>query len=169
VTIGNGLIAAFVAGISMGVSEHEIPDNFVVFAENVSAILQVITFFVFGALIVATGYSGELWQLILFIPFALLVARPVAIRLSFLRGGLPAPQTWFVAWFGPKGVASMLFALFVLNSDVGSRSLIFDIAAITILVSILAHGLTDTVGARWVDSRMAKQLPEGAGSSPGAP
>jgi sodium/hydrogen antiporter len=169
VTIGNGLIAAFVAGISMGVSEHEIPDNFVAFAENVSAILQVITFFVFGALIVATGYSGELWQLILFIPFALLVARPVAIRLSFLRGGLPAPQTWFVAWFGPKGVASMLFALFVLNSDVGSRSLIFDIAAITILVSILAHGLTDTVGARWVDSRMAKQLPEGAGSSPGAP
>jgi sodium/hydrogen antiporter len=154
VTIGNGLIAAFVAGIAMGVSEHEIPDAFVDFAENVSAILQVITFFVFGALIVATGYEGDLWPLLLFVPFALLVARPLAISLSFLRGGLPGPQTWFVAWFGPKGVASMLFALFVLNSDVGSRSLIFDVAAFTILVSILAHGLTDTVGARWVERRM---------------
>jgi len=154
VTVGNGLIAAFVAGIAMGVSEHEIPDAFVAFAENISAILQVITFFVFGALIVAIGYEGDLWPLLLFVPFALLVARPVAISLSFLRGRLPGPQTWFVAWFGPKGVASMLFALFVLNSDAGSRSLIFDVAAFTILASIIAHGLTDTIGARWVERRM---------------
>src|SRR5215211_3514262 len=53
VTFGNGLIAAFVAGITMGVAEHEITDAFVEFAENVSAISQVITFFIFGALIVA--------------------------------------------------------------------------------------------------------------------
>jgi NhaP-type Na+/H+ or K+/H+ antiporter len=55
-----------------------------------------------------------------------------------------------MAWFGPKGVASMLFALFVLKSSVGSGELIFDIAAIAILTSIVAHGLTDTVGARWL-------------------
>ncbi len=67
VTIGNGLIAAFVAGIAMGVAEHEIPDAFVEFAENISAISQVLTFFVFGALIVATGYDGEVWRLALFI------------------------------------------------------------------------------------------------------
>ena len=77
VTIGNGLIAAFVAGIAMGAAEHEIPDAFVEFAENVSAIFQVITFFVFGALIVATGYDGEVWRLVVFILLALLVARPV--------------------------------------------------------------------------------------------
>ena len=59
VTFGNGLIAAFVAGIALGAAEHEIPDAFVEFAENVSAIFQVITFFVFGALIVATGYDGD--------------------------------------------------------------------------------------------------------------
>jgi sodium/hydrogen antiporter len=153
VTIGNGLIAAFVAGIAMGVSEHEIPDAFVEFAENVSAISQVITFFVFGALIVATGYEEELWPLLIFISFALLAARPAAIGISLLRAGLSPPHRWFVAWFGPKGVASMLFALYVLNSEVGERSLIFDVAAFTILASILAHGLTDTVGARWVERR----------------
>jgi sodium/hydrogen antiporter len=171
VTIGNGLIAAFVAGIAMGVSEHEIPDAFVDFAENISAILQVITFFVFGALIVSTGFEGELWQLLVFIPFALLIARPLAIELSFLRGGLPSPQTHFVAWFGPKGVASMLFALYVLNSEVGSRSLIFDVAAFTILASILAHGLTDTVGARWVERRMQTDdiSPQVAETPPGDP
>ena len=54
----------------------------------------------------------------------------------------------------PKAVASMLFALFVLNSAVGERDLIFEIAAFVILASIIAHGLTDTVGARWIDRRI---------------
>jgi NhaP-type Na+/H+ or K+/H+ antiporter len=153
VTVGNGLIAAFVAGITMGAAEHEIPDAFVEFAENVSAIFQVITFFVFGALIVATGYHGEIWRLVLFILLALLVARPAAIFLAFVNSRLPRAQKMFIAWFGPKGVASMLFALFVLKSHVGDAGPIFDIAAITILCSIVAHGLTDTVGATWIDRR----------------
>jgi sodium/hydrogen antiporter len=159
VTIGNGLIAAFVAGITMGVAEHEIPDAFVEFAENVSAISQVLTFFVFGALIVATGYDGEVWRLAAFTLLALLVARPVAILVSFVRSRLPGPQKAFIAWFGPKGVASMLFALFVLKSDVGASSTIFDIAAFVILSSIVAHGLTDTVGARWIEGRMGREAP----------
>ena len=58
VTFGNGLIAAFVCGIALGVSEHEITERFIDFSENLSAIFQVLTFFVFGALIVATGYDG---------------------------------------------------------------------------------------------------------------
>ena len=154
VTIGNGLIAAFVAGIVMGLAEHEIPDAFVEFAENVSAISQVLTFFVFGALIVATGYDREVWRLVVFILLALLVARPLAILIAFVRSRLPGPQKAFIAWFGPKGVASMLFALFVLQSDVEAASTIFDIAAFVILSSIVAHGLTDTVGASWIEGRM---------------
>ncbi len=154
VTFGNGLIAAFVAGIAMGASEHQVPDAFVEFAENVSAIFQVITFFVFGALIVAIGYDREVWQLLVFIPLALLVARPAAILLAFSTSRLPRPQKLFISWFGPKGVASMLFALFVLKSQVGASETIFDVAALTILCSIVAHGLTDTVGASWIERRM---------------
>jgi NhaP-type Na+/H+ or K+/H+ antiporter len=157
VTIGNGLIAAFVCGIALGAGAHEVPEAFVEFAENVSTIAQVLTFFVFGAVIVATGYSAAIPALAAFVLFALLVARPAAILASFLRERLPAAQKLFVAWFGPKGVASMLFALYVLDSEVGHSALIFAIAAFTILASILAHGLTDTVGARWVERRMQRQ------------
>ncbi len=155
VTFGNGLIAAFLAGIVLALAEHDVPDAFVEFAENVSAISQILTFFVFGALIVATGYDGEVWKLLVFVPFALLVARPAAVMLSFLRERLPMAQKLFIAWFGPKGVASMLFALYVLNSEIegGARTLIFDVAAFTIVASIAAHGLTDTVGPRWVARR----------------
>lgn len=154
VTIGNGLIAAFICGIAMGASERDVPDGFVEFAENASAILQVLTFFVFGALIVATGFDHSVPPLVLFVLFALLVARPAAVMLSFIRNRLPRSQKLFVAWFGPKGVASMLFALFVLKAGVEEGELIFDVAAITIIASITAHGLTDTVGARWLARRV---------------
>jgi NhaP-type Na+/H+ or K+/H+ antiporter len=157
VTFGNGLIAAFVCGIALGASAHEVPDAFVEFAENVSTIAQVLTFFVFGALIVGIGYHASIPALVVFIAFALLVARPAAILLSFLRERLPMAQKLFIAWFGPKGVASMLFALYVLDSGVAERSLIFPIAAFAILASITAHGLTDTVGARWVERRMEER------------
>jgi sodium/hydrogen antiporter len=154
VTIGNGLIAAFLCGIAMGASEREVPDGFVEFAENASAIFQVLTFFVFGGLIYATGFHHSVPPLVVFVAFALLLARPAAVLLSFLRTGIPRSEKLFMAWFGPKGVASMLFALFVLKSDVGNNSLIFDTAAIAIIASIVAHGLTDTVGAQWLARRV---------------
>ena len=156
VTFGNGLIAAFVAGITLGYFEHEITERFVDFSENVSAIFQVLTFFVFGAIIVATTYDGSPWALVVFIAFALLVARPISVLLALAGTKLPRPQKAFIAWFGPKGVASMLFALLVLDEGLTHGSLVFEVAAFVILGSILAHGLTDTVGARWIERRMRR-------------
>ena len=154
VTIGNGLIAAFVCGIAMAATERDVPEGFVEFAENTSAIFQVLTFFVFGAVIVATGFHDSIPALVVFVVFALLVARPAAVLISFLRTGIPRPEKLFMAWFGPKGVASMLFALFVLKSQVDDGGLIFDVASIAIIASIAAHGLTDTVGAKWMARRV---------------
>jgi sodium/hydrogen antiporter len=154
VTLGNGLIAAFVCGITMGAAEKDVPQGFVEFAENTSAIFQVLTFFVFGALIVSLGFDQSVPLVVVFIAFALAVARPVALLLSLWRTGIGRSEKLFMAWFGPKGVASMLFALLVLKSDVGNGELIFDVAAFTIITSIVLHGLTDTVGARWIAHRV---------------
>ncbi len=168
VTFGNGLVAAFVAAIALGASEHEITDRFADFSENVSTIFAVLTFFVFGAIIVATGYDRSVWALAAFIPFALLVARPVAVMGALAGTGLPRPHKLFIAWFGPKGVASMLFALLVLDGNVANGSTVFDVAAFVILASILAHGLTDTVGASWIERRMGRREPEPDGDVPGS-
>jgi sodium/hydrogen antiporter len=153
VTFGNGLIAAFVCGIAMGLAEHDIPEAFSEFAENISAISQVITFFVFGGLIAAIGFDAGIWHLVAFIALALLVARPLAIGVAFVQSRLPRDAVAFIAWFGPKGFASMLFALFVLDSHVANRELIFEVAAFTVITSIVVHGLTDTVGTRWLERR----------------
>jgi NhaP-type Na+/H+ or K+/H+ antiporter len=117
-------------------------------------VFQIATFFVFGALVVATGWDASVWPILAFIAAALFVARPVAIMVSFVGVQMPMPYKLFIAWFGPKGVASMLFALFVLSSSAPDRTLVFDIASFMILASIMAHGLTDTVGAHWIERRL---------------
>lgn len=155
---GNGLIAAFVAGIALAVSRHEMPEAFSEFNESVSATFQVIVFVLFGAIIVVTGWPADSLQILLFVAFALLVARPVAVLLSFGRVREPLSHKLFMAWFGPKGVASILFALLVIGSTDVHRSLVFDIASFTILVSIVVHGLTDTVGASWLERRLGAQV-----------
>jgi NhaP-type Na+/H+ or K+/H+ antiporter len=167
VTFGNGLIAAFVCGISLGLADRAIPDDFAVFSENVSSILQVLTFFAFGALIITTGYHSNVALLIGFIAFALFVARPVAIFLSFLRVDLPQPHRAFIAWFGPKGVAGMLFAVLVLNSDVAEGNAIFEAAAFVILASILIHGATDTLGTGWIERRIKDEERAAEEADPG--
>jgi NhaP-type Na+/H+ or K+/H+ antiporter len=153
-TIGNGFISAFVAGIALAVSRPEIPEAFTGFNESVSATLQVMVFVLFGALIVKTGYDESLPALLVFIPFMLLVARPVAVLVSFVGTRIPRSEQLFMAWFGPKGVASMLFALLAAESAAPGSRVIFEVASITIIVSITAHGLTDTVGANWIARRM---------------
>jgi NhaP-type Na+/H+ or K+/H+ antiporter len=156
ITWGNGLIAAFVCGIAMAASEGECPEGFVDFAESASTVFQVLTFFVFGALIVTTGFHDSVPALVVFVIFAIVVARPAAVLVSFLGTKISRAERWFMAWFGPKGVASMLFALLVLKSTVGDRTLVFDVASIVIVASIVVHGLTDTIGASWVGRKVGE-------------
>ena len=163
VTFGNGLIATFVAGIALAVADRETPGAFQEFNESVSAVLQTVTFFVFGALVVSIGVPTPAVAVAALVFFTLLVARPVAILGALAGSDLPRSQRRFLAWFGPKGVASMLFALFVLKSEEAQNNLIFQLAALVILASIIAHGLTDTLGARWMERRLA---PDGTGGPP---
>ena len=62
-----------------------------------------------------------------------------------------------MAWFGPKGVATMTFSLLVLSEHVTAGSKIFNLAAPTVFCSILAHGATDTAGAEWLAERAERE------------
>jgi sodium/hydrogen antiporter len=170
-TFGNGLVATFVAGIALGVADRDTPDAFLEFNESLSAVLQTVTFFIFGVLVASIGVPSPAVAVVALVAFTLLLARPVAILGSLAGSDLPKIQRRFLAWFGPKGVASMLFALLVLKSEVPQAELIFQLAGLVILASILAHGLTDTVGARWIESRLepedthsADEMVAGSGS-----
>jgi sodium/hydrogen antiporter len=153
-TFGNGTIAAFVAGAGLALSRYEIPESFTLFCESLSSVFQIATFVLFGALTFAIGLNVSFWRLTLFVILVFVLARPLAIVISFHKASLARPEKVFTAWFGPKGVASMLFALLILDSADPHRDTIFEIAAYTVVASIAAHGLTDTFGVRWIASRV---------------
>ena len=155
-TIGNGLVATFAAGITTALVERKAINAFREFNESLSVVLQTVTLFIFGSLVVGSGVPSPAVAAIGLAAFVLFVARPIAILGALSGSDMPPIQRRFVAWFGPKGVASMLFALFVLKSDVPEAGLIFQIASLVILASVLAHGLTDTLGARWMDRRLSR-------------
>lgn len=154
---GNGLVAAFSGGLAFALTAREIPERSIAVNESVSSILQVVTFLLFGSLIVTTGFHGSIPALAAMVVLALVVARPLAVVISFARSSLAWPEIAFVAWFGPRGVASMLFALLVVHSQVPHRFEVFEVASYVVLASVLAHGLTDTVGARALSRRTTER------------
>lgn len=156
-TWGNGFIAAFTAGIALGIAERDTPVAFREFNESVGAVLQTLTFFIFGSLVIDAGVPAPAIATAALVGFALFIARPGSILVALVGSDLGRLQSRFLAWFGPKGVASMLFSLFVLKSNVPQAELIFQLASMVILASIIAHGLTDTVGARWLDRKLVAE------------
>jgi len=87
---------------------------------------------------------------------ALLVARPLAVFAALAGTATDTATRAFMSWFGPKGVATMTFSLLVLSQRISAGATIFNLAALTVFCSILAHGLTDTAGANWIAGRSAE-------------
>jgi sodium/hydrogen antiporter len=151
---GNGFIAVFVAAIALGIWRPDVRESFEAQSEDLVELVKLGIFVVFGAIITLDGLFGDGWAAVGLVAFTLLVARPVAVFVS-LAGArqVDTAEKAFMAWFGPKGVATMAFALFVLGSAVPEGERIANIAALAVLVSIAAHGLTDHAGVQWIARR----------------
>jgi NhaP-type Na+/H+ or K+/H+ antiporter len=151
---GNGFIAVFVCAIAFGIWRPDIRESFEVRSEDVLEVVKLGVFLVFGAIFTLDALFGDGWAAVAIVAFTLLVARPVAV-FAALAGSrqVDTVEKGFMAWFGPKGVATMTFALFVLGSAVPDAERIVGIAALTVFVSIIVHGLTDQPGAEWMGRR----------------
>jgi len=162
---GNGFIAVFVGAITLAIRRPDVRENFAERAGDIVEIVKLGIFVVFGALLTFDGLFGDGWAAVALVLVVLLVARPVAIWISLAGTGVDTATKGFMAWFGPKGVATMTFALLVLGQGVPGAEQIFNLAALCVFASVLAHGLTDTPGAEWLARREARPAP----GRPGTP
>ena len=126
-------------------------------AEDLIEIVKLGVFVVFGSLLTLGSLTSQGWAAVAIVVVLFLVARPVAVWFSLTRSGTPRDEVLFMAWFGPKGVATMTFSLVVLSSGVPGAEAIFDICALAVFASILLHGLTDHPGAEWMARRAARR------------
>jgi NhaP-type Na+/H+ or K+/H+ antiporter len=157
---GNGLIAVFVCAIVLGIRRPDLRETFEARSADIVEIVKLGVFVVFGSLLTLDGLFGDGWAAVAVVAITLLIARPAAIAVALLGTRLPFYLQAFMAWFGPKGVATMTFSLLVLSSGFEGDARIFNLAALCVFVSILAHGLTDSPGVEWVARRAAPPAPE---------
>jgi NhaP-type Na+/H+ or K+/H+ antiporter len=142
-THANLFLAAFTAGITIATLAPDIEHSFAEFGELVTELLKLAAILVFGALI-SPAFLGEIpVSGYLFALMALLLARPIAIFLSLLRSPLPFAEQAVAAWFGPKGFASVVYGLLILEAGVPRGDAMFHLIALVIFASILAHSSTD--------------------------
>ena len=159
---GNGFIAAFVAGLAVARFRDDYGDHMLSFAEREGQLLSLVVFFVFGT--AAIGYLGEAtWGVVAFSALSLTLVRmgPVAIALS--GTGLSKSSVAFIGWFGPRGLASIILALVVLEEepDLPGLDLIIAATTVTVLGSVFLHGVTSRPFAR-IYSRKLDSLPPDA-------
>ncbi len=140
---GNGFIAAFIAGLTFGNTLKMSNDFIGEFMESEGQILTMLTFIIFGAVLAPAGLEHLSWLTLMLAVLFLTVIRMLPIYLSLTGLGLTSYEKLFLGWFGPRGLASILFALLVLERFPvpGSEELVACVV-LTVLISIVAHGVT---------------------------
>jgi NhaP-type Na+/H+ or K+/H+ antiporter len=140
---GNGFIAAFIGGMTFGNTIRH-PCTFLFeFMETEGQLLMLITFLIFGAALLPEGIEHLTPTIFLYAVLSLTVIRVIPIAIALIGASLRMPTILFLSWFGPRGLASILFVLLILEeSDVPHRNELLSITIITVALSALLHGVT---------------------------
>ena len=158
-TGANSYLAAFGAGITIATVAPEPSRSFEPFGELVSELTKFAAVMVFGALLTPRFFAdlpAGAWAVAL---ISLLIVRPVSVLISLWRAGLPRRERFAAAWFGPKGFASVVYGLLAVQSRVPEARTVFQVVALAIAVSIIAHSMTDVPVARAFDVEELAGLP----------
>lgn len=151
-THANLFLAAFSAGVTIATSGPSQRRSFEHFGENIAELLKLLALLVFGALITPKFLFQEIsLSGYVFAVLALVLARPLALWPALLGTALNRRERLATMWFGPKGFASVVYGLIVLESGITEADRIFHLVALVIILSILAHSSTDVLVARRFD------------------
>ncbi|NCF69380.1 MAG: sodium:proton antiporter [Chloroflexi bacterium] len=150
-TGGNGFIAAFVMGVTMAnTTRREDTEMLYEYAEVEVQGLMMLTFMiVFGAVMLPLALDQFDGTMLLYAVLSLAVIRLAAVGLGLIRTKVKPITTGFIGWFGPRGIASILYVFTVMEEDLPGESLIYGVVMLTVLISIFAHGVTAAPGAKW--------------------
>jgi NhaP-type Na+/H+ or K+/H+ antiporter len=158
---GSGFVAAFAAGATIAALDIELCDCFLEYGETTAEIAMLLTFVVLGSALVAAALGAFGLAALVFALFCLLVARPVAMLASLWRTEASPGGRLLLAWFGPRGLNSILLLILAVSLGIPDPSGIFGIVATVVIASVVLHGTTATPLAAWYGRRArAAQLPE---------
>jgi NhaP-type Na+/H+ or K+/H+ antiporter len=139
---GSGFIAAFVAGMLYGLLARRDAAKTMGFIEEAGALLDGVTFLVFGAVLLGPAFEHLSWQVLLYALLSLTVVRMLPVAISLWGTRARAPTVAFMGWFGPRGLASIVFAVVVEDTHQAQSTTILTATYLTVGLSVLLHGLS---------------------------
>jgi sodium/hydrogen antiporter len=166
---GSGFIAAFSGGLLMAfMDEHlsrKVKEQLLLASEGTGDTLALITWVIFGSAVVGQAIGNFSWMILFYSFLSLTVIRMLPVFLCLTRSGIDTEGKLFIGWFGPRGLASIVFTIMVVNSGLPSSGLIAMTVVCTIVLSIIGHGITANPWARAYGKRRrlaASRAPETA-------
>jgi sodium/hydrogen antiporter len=140
---GNGFIAAFVGGLATGRVSREVGERVSEFAEQEGQLFNFVVFYVFG-LVALTVLRQLTWQMVLYAVLSLTVVRMLPVAVALRKQGLSKTTLLFMGWFGPRGLASIVLGLIVVEEapQVADRAFMAPVFVVAVLLSVIAHGVT---------------------------
>ena len=142
---GSGFIAAFVGGAVFGGLRREVGGEVTLFLEETGDLLGAVTFILFGAVMLVPMLDDLSAEVFLYAGLSLTVVRMIPVALAMLGAGAGRPTVAFVGWFGPRGLASIVFAVILVEeADLVHESVLLNAIFLTVGLSVLLHGLTAT-------------------------
>jgi NhaP-type Na+/H+ or K+/H+ antiporter len=166
---GSGFIAAFVGGFVFGALRRRTGGEVTHLIEEVGEVFSAVTFIVFGAVLLGPALGDVTWSIALYAVLSLTIVRVVPVSIAMIGTGARRPTLAFLGWFGPRGLAPIVFAVLVLEEGgLPHDDLILVTTYVAIGLSVLAHGLTAAPladrYASWFESHPRDALPslEGA-------
>jgi sodium/hydrogen antiporter len=140
---GSIFIAAFIGGFLFGVIGRDSEGEVSFLVDEGGELLNAVTFIVFGAAILGPALDDLGWRVLVYAALSLTIVRMLPVALSLLGTGARRPTVAFVGWFGPRGLATIVFAVILIDESSlpHERTLLLAVVA-TIGISVFAHGLT---------------------------
>ena len=153
---GSGFIAAFVGGFATTLTGRGVGESIIEFTSTGGEICSLGVFFIFGV-IAASLMSGITQTVILYAVLSLTLIRILPVAFSLKNTGLQSDSIWFIGWFGPRGLASIVLLLITLNEAPGIPGLqtIAVVVSTTVLFSVFAHGITANPAITWYARKIA--------------
>ncbi|MDG4721494.1 cation:proton antiporter [Thalassospira aquimaris] len=140
---GNGFVAAFAGGLALNISSEKVRDTIESFGEAEAELLTMLTFFVFGLLVVPAVYESWTWMMLVFSVVSLVILRPLCVWICMIGSPYSLGEKLYIGWFGPRGIASVIYMLIMatLISPGEIKSLIAA-GTMIICISTVAHGVS---------------------------
>jgi NhaP-type Na+/H+ or K+/H+ antiporter len=147
---GSGYIAAFSGGLLFGYRSNQMTHKLVHAAEGIGETLALFTWLLFGATVIGQTLKFFTWTMFVYTLLSLTIIRMLPIYLSMLGTGESMSSKLFLGWFGPRGLASIVFAIIVVNESLPGARFMALVVILTVFSSLIAHGVSANPLARWL-------------------